>query len=68
MRNGKNNQLQGKVRLLNNSLASYLKVIEINPNNGKAYYYAAGLLRSKGDSVKANEFMNKAVALRYGGR
>lgn len=53
---------------LSNGLASYLKVIEINPNNGKAYYDAAGLLRSKGDTAKANEYMNKAVSLGYGGQ
>jgi tetratricopeptide (TPR) repeat protein len=53
---------------IDKGLASYLKVREINPNNGKAYYYAAGFLRSKGDTTKANEFMNRAVSLGYGGQ
>jgi tetratricopeptide (TPR) repeat protein len=44
---------------------SYSKLIEINPNNAKAYYNAAGILRTRGDTVKANQFFNKAMSLGY---
>ena len=49
----------------NNGLLCYSKVIELNPNNAYAYYYAGLILRSKGDTLKANEFINKAASLGY---
>ena len=49
----------------NNGLLCYSKVIEINPNNSKAYYFAAGILNSQGDTLKAKEFINKAMSLGY---
>ena len=48
-----------------NGLFCYLKVIEINPNNSNAYYSAASILRARGDTLKANEYFNKANTLGY---
>ena len=48
-----------------NGLLCYSKIIELNPNNAYAYFYAGQILRSKGDTVKANEFINKAASFGY---
>lgn len=52
-------------RDLQNGLAAFYKVLEINPGNAKAYYNAAGILASMGNMAKADDFMNKAKALGY---
>jgi Tfp pilus assembly protein PilF len=49
----------------NNGLLCYSKIIELDPNNGAAYYYSGLIFKSKGDNLKANEFMNKALSLGY---
>lgn len=48
-----------------NGLTTYLQLIEINPNNGKVYYLAAGIYNSLGDINKAKEFMEKSISLGY---
>ncbi|HSB91944.1 MAG TPA: tetratricopeptide repeat protein [Flavitalea sp.] len=52
----------------NGALSTYYKLIEIDPNNAKAYYNVAGILRTQGEEQKANEMMNKAAALGYRGQ
>ena len=52
----------------NGGISTYYKLIQINPNNAKAYYSVAGILRAQGDEQKATEMMNKAVALGYRGQ
>ncbi len=45
-----------------NGLLCYLKVIELNPEN-EAYYSAAiNFWKSKGDTLKAKEYFDKAAA------
>jgi tetratricopeptide (TPR) repeat protein len=50
---------------VNGGLSCYSKVMAIDPNNPKAYYLAAGILRSKGDTLKAKQYMDKALSLGY---
>ena len=47
------------------ALAHYSKVIELNPNNANAYYNSGTIMRSKGDNVKANEYFDKARSLGF---
>ncbi|PWT78072.1 MAG: hypothetical protein C5B59_02510 [Bacteroidetes bacterium] len=53
---------------INGGLSCYSKLIAIYPNNPKAYYFAGGILRSQGDTLKAKEYMNKALSLGYNSR
>jgi protein O-mannosyl-transferase len=49
----------------NSGLSTYYKLIQINPNNAKAYVNAASILKAQGDVQKSNEMMARAVALGY---
>jgi protein O-mannosyl-transferase len=50
---------------VNNGLATFYKLLQINPNNGQVCYTVGEILKQKGDVEKANEFLNKAKALGY---
>ena len=50
---------------IENALINYLKVTEMDSNNANAHYNASRILRVKGNIVKADEFMNKAISLGY---
>ena len=52
-------------RDIENALVNYLKVTEIDPTNANAFYNASRILRAKGNIIKADEFMSKAVSLGY---
>ena len=47
------------------ALFYYSKAIEINPNNATAYYHSGSMYRARGDTARANRFMEKAASLGY---
>ena len=49
----------------NNGLLCYTKIIELNPSNANAYFLASGIYKAQGNTLKAKEFMDKAVSLGY---
>ena len=49
----------------NNGLLCYTKIIELNPRNANAYFLASGIYKAQGNTLKAKEFMDKAVSLGY---
>ena len=50
---------------IENALINYLKVTELDPSNANAHYNASRKLRVKGNILKADEFLNKAISLGY---
>ena len=48
-----------------NGLLCYTKIIELNPRNSKAYFLASGIYKAQGNTLRAKEFMDKAVSLGY---
>jgi protein O-mannosyl-transferase len=41
----------------------FQNVIKLNPKNANAYYHSGLIMKSKGDTIRANDFMNKAINL-----